>query len=104
MINYLFYDFRCQELLHVRSVYSDEVFPVGWCKKHNYSLGVPKLPYNDSKDFEQCYYSSDVDIELSQTDQDIITKYPDYLKGEIFYHFSKKYNFYYLLYIYVLYC
>jgi len=33
-----------QELLHVRSVYSDEVFPVGWCNKHKYSLSVPKLP------------------------------------------------------------
>ncbi|XP_029342125.1 scm-like with four MBT domains protein 1 isoform X2 [Acyrthosiphon pisum] len=80
----------CQELLHLRSVYSDEVFPVGWCNKHKYSLGAPKLPYNDSNDFEHCYYSSDVDIDLSQSDQDLSKKYPRYLKGEIFYHFSKK--------------
>ncbi|KAL5237491.1 hypothetical protein ACI65C_004901 [Semiaphis heraclei] len=72
----------CQELLRT-FVYSDEVFPVGWCNKHNYSLGVPKLPYNDSKDFEQCYYSSDIDIDLSQTDQDNLTKYPDYLKENV---------------------
>ncbi|XP_029341210.1 scm-like with four MBT domains protein 1 [Acyrthosiphon pisum] len=77
-----------QELLHLRSVYSDEVFPVGWCNKYKYSLGVPKLPYNDSNDFEHCYYSSDVDIDLSQSD--LSTKYPRYLKGEIFYHFSNK--------------
>jgi len=88
----MFCEFSCQELLHLRSVYSDEVFPVGWCNKHNYSLGVPKLPYNDSKDFEHCYYSSDVDIDLSQSDQDNLTKYPHYLKGDILYHFSKKYN------------
>ncbi|XP_022180429.1 scm-like with four MBT domains protein 1 [Myzus persicae] len=80
----------CQELLHLRSVYSDEVFPAGWCNKHNYSLSVPKLPYNDSKDFEHCYYSSDIDIDFSQSDQDNLTKYPDYLKGEIFYHFCKR--------------
>ncbi|KAL4104178.1 hypothetical protein QTP88_019487 [Uroleucon formosanum] len=79
-----------KELLHLRSVYSDEVFPVGWCNKHKYSLGVPKLPYNDSNDFDHCYYSSDVDIDLSQSDQENLTKYPRYLKGDIFYHFSKK--------------
>lgn len=77
----------------MRSVYSDEVFPVGWCNKHKYSLSVPKFPYDDSNDFEHCYYSSDVDIDLSQLDQENLTKYPHYLKGGIFYHFSKKYNF-----------
>lgn len=81
---------RCQELLHVRSVYSDEIFPVGWCNKHEYSLSVPKRPYNDSNDFKHCYYSSDVDIDLSQSDQETFTKYPHYLKGEIIYHFSNK--------------
>jgi len=85
--------FSRQKLLHLRSVYSYEVFPAGWCNKHKYSLSVPKLPYKDSKDYEHCYYSSDVDIDFSQSDQNNLTKYPHYVKGEIFYHFSKKYSF-----------
>ncbi|XP_022172526.1 scm-like with four MBT domains protein 1 isoform X2 [Myzus persicae] len=36
-----------QELLHVRSVYSDEVFPIGWCNKHKYFSSAPKLPYRN---------------------------------------------------------
>ncbi|XP_029347573.1 scm-like with four MBT domains protein 2 [Acyrthosiphon pisum] len=79
-----------QDLRHLRSIYSDEVFPVGWCNKHKYNLGIPKPPYNVSNDFEHCYYLSDIDINLSQSDEENVTKYPHYLKEEIFYHFSKK--------------
>jgi len=92
-MNYLFYEFSCQELRHLRSICSDEVFPVGWCNKHKYNLGVPKRPYNVSNDFEHCYYLSDIDFNLSQSDEENVTKYPHYLKKEIFYHLNKKYNF-----------
>lgn len=83
--------FRCQELLHVRSIYSDEVFPVGWCNKHKYLLNVPKLPYTDCSDYEHYYYSSDIDIDLNGSDKNNLIKYSNYFKGEIPYHYSKKY-------------
>jgi len=76
--------------LHVRSVCSDDVFPVGWCNKHRYSLSAPKLPYTDCNDYENYYYSSDIEIDLNGSDKNNL-KYSHYFKGEIPYHFSKKY-------------
>lgn len=83
------YDFRCQELLHVRSIYSDDIFPIGWCNKHKYSLSIPKLPFTDCNNYESNYYASDIDMD-NESHEDILTKYPHYFKGEIPYHFSQK--------------
>lgn len=71
----------------MRSVYSDDVFPVGWCSKHKYSLSTPKYPYINNNDFDNYYYASDVELK-----EENLIKYPQYFKGEIFYHYSKKYN------------
>ncbi|XP_060871947.1 scm-like with four MBT domains protein 1 isoform X2 [Metopolophium dirhodum] len=48
----------CLESLHVRSVYSDDVFPVGWCNKHKYSLSVPKLPHRDNQNVDDGWIES----------------------------------------------
>lgn len=76
----------------MRSVYSDDVFPVGWCNKHKYSLSTPKYPYTDNNDFNNYYYTSDLDIDFNESQEENLIKYPQYFKGEIFYHHSKKYN------------
>uniref|UniRef100_A0A2S2R5G4 Scm-like with four MBT domains protein 1 n=1 Tax=Sipha flava TaxID=143950 RepID=A0A2S2R5G4_9HEMI len=81
-----------QEFLHVRSVYSDEVFPVGWCDKHNYPLTTPKCPYVDYDYNDNCYYASDVEIDFKAPDKECLIKYPNYFKGEFFYHYSKCYR------------
>lgn len=96
------YEFRCQEILHVRSIYSDDVFPVGWCNKNKYPLSVPKLPYTDCNDYDNCYYASDIDIEFNKSNENDLLMYSQYFKGEIPYHFSKKYNFLFI-YIYLKY-
>ncbi|XP_025406134.1 uncharacterized protein LOC112680298 isoform X2 [Sipha flava] len=80
----------CDELLHVRSVYSDDVFPVGWCNKHKYLLSTPKVPFADCDDYKNMYYASDIDIDFHLVDKDYLEKYPNFVKGEIFYHYSKK--------------
>lgn len=80
-------------MLHVRSVYSDEIFPVGWCNKHKYLLTTPKLPYIDCNDYENGYYMSDIEIDFNELDETSLIKYPHYVKGDLPYHYSKKYDF-----------
>lgn len=84
------YGFRCQELLHVRSIYSDDIFPIGWCNKHKYSIRIPKFPFTDCNNYENHYYASDIDMEFNESHKDFLIKYPNYLKGEIPYHYSQK--------------
>lgn len=85
----------------MRSVYSDDVFPVGWCNKHKYSLSTPKLPFTDCDDYKTMYYASDIDIDFNQSDNNYLEKYPNFVKGEIFYHYSKKYAFFIFIFIYI---
>lgn len=89
--------FRSQQLLHVRSVYSDEIFPVGWCNKHKYSLSTPTIFSGDFNDYEHLYYASDVDIDFNELENANLIKNHNYLKGDIFYHYNNKYNYFYCL-------
>lgn len=61
-----------------------------WCNKHKYLLNTPKLPFTDCDDYENMYYASDIDVNLS--DNDNLEKCPNLVKGEIFYHYSKRYE------------
>lgn len=82
---------RKQELLQVRSMYSDEIFPVGWCFKHKYPLNIPKSLYTSISSYENCYYASDDDIDLDRTtNREILKEYPEYLRGDILYHCKYK--------------
>lgn len=74
----------------MRSVYSDDIFPVGWCNKHKYLLSTPKIPFNDCDNYINCYYASDVEIDFDELDNKVLLKYPNYCKGDVPYHFSKR--------------
>lgn len=76
----------------MRSVYSDEVFPVGWCDKHNYPLTTPKCPYVDYDYNDNCYYASDIEIDFNASNVEWLIKYPNYYKGELLYHYRKCYR------------
>ncbi|VVC28864.1 SLED domain,Mbt repeat [Cinara cedri] len=80
----------CQELLHVQSIYSDDIFPIGWCNKHKYSLSTPKLPFINCNNYEN-HYVSDIDTNF-ESHKEFLTKYPNYFKGEIPYHYSEMDN------------
>lgn len=75
-------------------MYSDEIFPVGWCNKHKYILTVPKLSYTNSNDYDHCYYGSDIDFDFNESDTENLSKYTNYFKGEIPYHYQEKYVFF----------
>lgn len=77
--------------MHVRSIYSDDVFPVGWCNKHKYLLNVPKLPYTDCNDFGYYYYASDTNVDINDLDENNLINCSHYVKGELPYHYIKKY-------------
>lgn len=77
----------------MRSVYSDDIFPIGWCNKHKYSLNSPKLPYANCKTYENYYYISDDEMDLDEPNVKKLTNDPQYIKGEILYHYNNKYNF-----------
>ncbi|VVC29794.1 SLED domain,Zinc finger, C2CH-type,Sterile alpha motif/pointed domain,Mbt repeat [Cinara cedri] len=81
-----------QELLHVRSIYSDDIFPIGWCNKHKYLLSTPKLPFTDCNSYENHYYGSDIDTDFNESHTEFLTKYPNYFKGDIPYHYSEMDN------------
>lgn len=76
----------------MRSIYSDDVFPVGWCNKHKYSLNGPKLPYANHNVYENYYYISDDEMDLNRPDVNKLINYPHFIKGDIYYHYNKKYN------------
>lgn len=88
-------------MLHVRSIYSSEIFPIGWCNKHKYILSFPKSPYIDCSDYVNCYYTSDIDVDFNESDDKNAIKYPRFFKGDVHYHYKKKYNFFLLIYLYL---
>lgn len=57
-------------------------------------MNTPKLPFIDCDDFESCYYVSDDNIDINELDKNNSMKYPHYIKGDIAYHYSKKYTFF----------
>ncbi|XP_050534831.1 MBT domain-containing protein 1-like isoform X2 [Daktulosphaira vitifoliae] len=79
-----------QELLHVRSIYSDEIFPVGWCNKHKYTLSSPQSLYINCDTYISYYYKSDFEINLNDEDIDDLTKCNFYVKNDFYFHSKHK--------------
>lgn len=74
----------------MRSVYSDEIFPVGWCNKHRYTLNSPRSLYMNCDTYISCYYESDVEVNLNDEDKDDLTKYNLYVKNDFYFHNKHK--------------
>ncbi|XP_050436078.1 uncharacterized protein LOC126842903 [Adelges cooleyi] len=77
-----------QQVLQVRSVYSDEIFPIGWCKKHKYKLNTPKSLYCDNETYNNYYYDSDYEIDFDNKTENHESKYPYFKESDIVYHYK----------------
>lgn len=56
-------------------------------------MSTPTISSADCNDYEHFYYISDDDNDLNELDNSKLLMNCLYLKGDLFYHYSKKYNF-----------